>query len=269
MKMKSWRQNSLKQNATKSEILFTASSTTWFSSIDSGMRKGYRALLTLLIEYIYRGDLIWVMSHCFCFCFHTKHFIPRFSCHFIRAMALVKSFFSLNLRRRSHLHCNREWRLLSTFTENFRSDLCGNLAEGSVGKEVSVCGWLHKKRMDKFWIVRDWTGHIQVLLDEENARKLAETDLPHESVIRYASRPRSADWLIDWLAWFYSVKICISLHRVCGVVQPRPLDQVNPDMPTGKVEIHASNVSILNTADANLPFSPAHRKVKFTCIITC
>ena len=265
--MKSWRQNSQKQNATKSEIVFTASSITWFSSINSGMRKGYRALLALLIEYIYRGDLIQVMSHCFCFCFHTQHFIPHFSCHFIRAMALVKSFFSLNLRVRNHLHRNREWRLLSTFTETFRSDLCGHLAEGSVGKEVSICGWLHKKRMDKFWIVRDWTGHIQVLLDEENARKLAETDVPHESVIRYASRLRLIDWSIDcfdFIAWKFA-----SLCRVCGVVQPRPLDQVNPDMPTGKVEIHASGVSILNTADANLPFSPAHRKVKFTSIITC
>ncbi|OQV23442.1 Aspartate--tRNA ligase, mitochondrial [Hypsibius exemplaris] len=149
-------------------------------------------------------------------------------------MALLRAFTSIvpNSARIITPGITFGCRRSSTYTENLRSELCGRIGATCVGNEVSLCGWLHKKRLDKFWVLRDWTGTVQVFFDDASGVKLPAEAVPHESVI-----------------------------RVRGVVRPRPLDQQRSDSHTGVVEVHATNVEVLNAVKGSLPFSPLDRKV--------
>ncbi len=95
-----------------------------------------------------------------------------------------------------------------------------------VGQEVLVKGWIKTRRnMGKlaFLDVRDRSGIVQVVLvpSEMSEQALAELD---------ALRPE------DCLA-------------VKGVVNKRGGKQINPNMPTGEVEILAKDIEVYNHAD--------------------
>ena len=111
-----------------------------------------------------------------------------------------------------------------------RDRLCGEVTEA--GQSVVVCGWAHRRRDHGgvvFIDLRDHSGLLQVVADPGQGDELfarAET-VRNEFVL-----------------------------QVRGVVRPRPPGTVNPDMPTGEVELLAEDLRILNAA-APPPFSPA------------
>lgn len=110
-----------------------------------------------------------------------------------------------------------------------RSHYCGLVNETLINKEVIVCGWVHHRRDHGgviFVDMRDKEGLVQIVFNPENKElfKLAES-LRNEYVI-----------------------------AVRGKVRPRPTGTENNSLKTGKIEIEALELIILNQSDP-LPFS--------------
>lgn len=104
-----------------------------------------------------------------------------------------------------------------------RSHYCGQVTESLIDVEVSICGWVHRRRDHGgviFVDLRDREGLLQVVFhpDAPEPFAIAET-LRNEFVL--------------------SVK---------GTVRPRPEGTVNESMPTGQVEVLAHEITILNAA---------------------
>ncbi len=108
-----------------------------------------------------------------------------------------------------------------------RSHLCGNITESLDGQTVTLCGWVARAR-DLGGLIfiglRDHAGVLQVVVEPDNKTAFAE-----------AEKLRN--------------EYCI---RVTGQVRLRPESQWNPEMSTGKVELLADSVELLN-ASAPLP----------------
>ncbi|NTS78117.1 aspartate--tRNA ligase [Catenovulum sp. SM1970] len=110
-----------------------------------------------------------------------------------------------------------------------RSHYCGQINKALVGEEVTLSGWVNRRRDLGgliFLDMRDVKGIIQVVIDPD-FKELFETanQLRHE--------------------------FCI---QVKGTVRARPDSQINKDMATGEVELLASELTILNKA-APLPLN--------------
>ena len=104
-----------------------------------------------------------------------------------------------------------------------RSHYCGQVDEQLNGQEITVCGWVHHRRDHGgviFIDLRDREGVLQVVVDP---------DTPEAFLL--AERARSEFVL-----------------RAIGKVRPRPTGTVNPNLPTGKVELLVHTLEILNTA---------------------
>ncbi|MEZ5595875.1 MAG: aspartate--tRNA ligase [Pseudomonadales bacterium] len=109
-----------------------------------------------------------------------------------------------------------------------RSHYCGVLNSSHVGTEVTLTGWVHRRRDHGgviFLDVRDRTGIVQVVYDPDTVESFAT-----------AERVRSEFVLL-----------------MKGRVRPRPAGTVNPDMATGEVEVLGSTLTILN-GSATPPF---------------
>ncbi len=110
-----------------------------------------------------------------------------------------------------------------------RTNTCGELNKDHTGKEVILCGWVHRRRDHGkliFIDVRDRYGYTQVMFNPKEsaeAHKIA-MDLRSEFVI-----------------------------QLKGVVALRPKNNVNPKIPTGEVELIARELQILNPS-LNPPF---------------
>ncbi|HUR78255.1 MAG TPA: aspartate--tRNA ligase [Acidimicrobiales bacterium] len=98
-----------------------------------------------------------------------------------------------------------------------RTDYSGALRSSDIGRSVTVCGWVARRREHgehlAFIDVRDHTGVVQCVVGGAH-------DLRNEYVV-----------------------------AVTGVVRARPEGTVNENLPTGDVEIGDCNVEILNTAE--------------------
>ncbi|MFM1896821.1 MAG: hypothetical protein RLZZ385_1895 [Pseudomonadota bacterium] len=102
-----------------------------------------------------------------------------------------------------------------------RSHYCGQLNETHAEQEVVLCGWVHRRRDHGgviFLDVRDRDGIAQVVFDP---------DAP--SSFRTAETVRS-EFVV----------------QVRGRVRLRPAGTVNPDMPTGAIEVLGLELTILN-----------------------
>jgi len=102
-----------------------------------------------------------------------------------------------------------------------RSHYCGHVNEGLIGSEVTVAGWVHRRRDHGgviFVDLRDREGLLQVVFNP---------DL--EAVFALAERIRSE--------YVLAIK---------GVVRERPEGTVNPDLATGRVELVARELTVLN-----------------------
>jgi aspartyl-tRNA synthetase len=118
-----------------------------------------------------------------------------------------------------------------------RTHLCGDLRAAHAGQSVVVMGWVNRRRDHGnliFLDLRDRSGICQIVLDKELT---PEGHLKGEQV-----RPE------------YVV-------AAVGRVSLRDADAINPKMPTGEIEIEATQLLVLN--DARLaPFSPSEEAIQ-------
>jgi aspartyl-tRNA synthetase len=108
----------------------------------------------------------------------------------------------------------------------YRSHTCGQLRAADTGKTVRLSGWIHRKRDHGglvFIDLRDNYGLTQLVFAPETPGFATVERLRAESVI------------------------CVE-----GEVVARTPDTVNPNLPTGEVEVHAKGVDVLSEA-AELP----------------
>ncbi len=104
-----------------------------------------------------------------------------------------------------------------------RTHYCGHVDEKLVDQEVTVCGWVHHRRDHGgviFIDLRDRDGVVQIVIDPDTPDSFAR-----------AERVRNEYVL-----------------RATGRVRHRPEGTVNPNLPTGKVEILIRELEILNAA---------------------
>jgi len=107
-----------------------------------------------------------------------------------------------------------------------RTHLCGEVSEQLEGQAVSLCGWVDRRRDLGgliFLGLRDHAGIVQVVVDPDSACFSAAEGLRNE--------------------------FCV---RISGLVRARPESQRNESMATGRVEVAASEVELLN-ASAPMP----------------
>jgi aspartyl-tRNA synthetase len=105
-----------------------------------------------------------------------------------------------------------------------RTHYCGELNSRHEGQEVVLCGWVHRRRDHGgviFIDLRDRDGLVQVVLDPDRAEVFAR-----------AEQARSEYVL-----------------KVTGRVRPRPAGTVNPDLPTGEIEVLGLDLEILNASE--------------------
>jgi aspartyl-tRNA synthetase len=118
-----------------------------------------------------------------------------------------------------------------------RTHLCGGLRAADAGKNVVLMGWVNRRRDHGnliFLDLRDRSGITQIVLDKELT---PDGHLKGEQV-----RPE------------YVV-------AAVGKVRLRGNDAINPKMPTGEIEIEATELRVLN--DTRLaPFSPAEEAIQ-------
>lgn len=104
-----------------------------------------------------------------------------------------------------------------------RSHYCGELNETNIGQEVSLCGWVHRRRDHGgviFLDMRDREGIAQVVFDPDI-----------EASFALAESVRSEYVL-----------------QIKGIVRPRPEGTTNADMGTGMIEILGKELVILSEA---------------------
>ena len=109
-----------------------------------------------------------------------------------------------------------------------RTHYCGSVNELVIGQTVSLCGWADTRRDHGqviFIDLRDHEGIVQVVVEPDQAAAF-----------------KSAE----------AVKYEYCLH-ITGLVRARGKAAINEKMPTGRVEVFATEVEVLNAA-APLPF---------------
>mgnify|MGYP001658208783 FL=1 len=112
----------------------------------------------------------------------------------------------------------------SETTTMMRSHYCGQLNESLEGQEITLCGWVHRRRDHGgviFLDIRDRDGLAQVVFDPDRAETFAAAD-----------RVRSE----------YVVK-------VTGKVRLRPAGAVNANMASGMIEVLGYELEVLNEAE--------------------
>ena len=105
-----------------------------------------------------------------------------------------------------------------------RTHYCGIVRESEIDQEITVCGWVHRRRDHGgviFIDLRDREGLVQIVFDP---------DLPE--IFSMAEHVRSEYVL-----------------QVTGKVRTRPEGTINPDLPTGQIEILAQKLVVLNKSE--------------------
>ena len=123
-----------------------------------------------------------------------------------------------------------------------RTDYCGRIDRRYLGQDVTVMGWVHRRRDHGgviFIDLRDREGLVQVVCDPDRADTFA-----------IGERLRS--------------EFCIA---VAGRVRPRPEGTVNPNLGSGEIEVLAHTIEILN-ASATPPFQPDDENLSETVRLT-
>ena len=104
-----------------------------------------------------------------------------------------------------------------------RTEYCGNITKEHLGKDVSICGWVHRRRDHGgviFLDVRDLEGICQAVIDPSN-----------EEAFSLADKCRS-EFVV----------------QIKGSVRERPEGTVNSKMKTGEIEIEVRELEVLNSA---------------------
>ncbi|MGY0217757.1 aspartate--tRNA ligase [Endozoicomonadaceae bacterium StTr2] len=104
-----------------------------------------------------------------------------------------------------------------------RSHYCGELDLSLDGQEVTLCGWVHRRRDHGgviFLDMRDREGVAQVVFDPDTVDAFALADKCRSEYVL----------------------------KITGRVRPRPEGTVNPNMRTGEIEVLGKQLEILNSA---------------------
>jgi len=110
-----------------------------------------------------------------------------------------------------------------------KSNYCGEITSSNLNEEVTICGWIHRRRDHGgviFLDVRDIKGICQAVVNPDNQQsfQLAET-IRNEFVV-----------------------------QISGIVRSRLEGTVNKNMHTGEIEIEVKGINILSKA--NTPVFP-------------
>ncbi len=105
-----------------------------------------------------------------------------------------------------------------------RTHYCGAVNTSHLEQELSLCGWVHRRRDHGgviFIDLRDHRGLIQVVFDPDR-----------EVIFNLAEHVRNEFVL-----------------KVSGRVRRRPVGTVNNELPTGEIEVLATDLEVLNKAE--------------------
>ena len=111
----------------------------------------------------------------------------------------------------------------------YRDYYCGEPTEDLVNEEITISGWINKRRDHGgllFIDLRDRTGLIQVVFDPENLK------------------PSEIHWNQFRSEWIIKIK---------GLVKLRPKGTENSNLNTGKIELIAKSYEVINISKT-LPF---------------
>ncbi len=111
----------------------------------------------------------------------------------------------------------------------YKTHSCGELRATNAGQQVTLAGWVHRRRDHGgviFLDLRDRYGIVQVTINP---------DLSKETLSAVANV--RMEWVL----------------QIMGTVQKRPAGMENPKMQTGEVEVIAQSIEVLNRAKT-LPF---------------
>lgn len=111
-----------------------------------------------------------------------------------------------------------------------RTHYCGQVRSEHIGKTVTLCGWVDRRRDHGgviFIDLRDRSGIVQIVSDPERTPGTYSQadDLRNEYVV-----------------------------KITGRVTQRPDESLNPKLATGEVEIYADEIYLLNAVQKQLPF---------------
>lgn len=109
-----------------------------------------------------------------------------------------------------------------------RSEYCGALNASFIDQEVTLCGWVDRRRDHGgviFIDLRDRDGIVQVVFDPDGKENFALADKVRSEYVL----------------------------QVTGKVRARTAATVNPNMPTGEIEVYGTGLKILNEAET-IPF---------------
>jgi aspartyl-tRNA synthetase len=102
-----------------------------------------------------------------------------------------------------------------------RTHYCGHLNSSLIGREVRLCGWVHRRRDHGgviFIDLRDRYGIAQIVFDPEHPVPFAIADSVRNEYVL----------------------------QITGTIRPRPEGTVNPELATGEIEVLAQHIDVLN-----------------------
>ena len=105
-----------------------------------------------------------------------------------------------------------------------RSHYCGQLRASDVDQQITLCGWVHRRRDHGgviFLDLRDREGIVQVVFDPDREDSFVLADACRNEFV----------------------------VKVKGLVRARPVGTDNPEMPTGAVEVLGQELEILNKSE--------------------
>ncbi len=105
-----------------------------------------------------------------------------------------------------------------------RSIYCGAVTSANIDQEITLCGWVDRRRDHGgviFLDLRDRDGIVQVVFDPDSAEDFARADKVRSEYVL----------------------------KVVGKVRARSAATVNPNMATGEIEVYGTSLEILNNAE--------------------
>jgi len=105
-----------------------------------------------------------------------------------------------------------------------RTIYCGALNHSHIDQEITICGWVHRRRDHGgviFIDLRDREGIVQVVFDPDSKECFDTADLVRSEYVL----------------------------KITGIVRARSTDTVNSEMPTGHIEVYGLALEILNRSE--------------------
>jgi len=105
-----------------------------------------------------------------------------------------------------------------------RTHLCGQLRDSHIDDQVSLCGWVHRRRDHGgviFLDVRDHAGIVQVVFDPDTVESFKLADQVRNEYVL----------------------------NITGRVRTRDAAAINPKMATGMIEVLGKELTILNASE--------------------